>query len=148
MPAAHDHHHAHGPANRGRVVHTTAAPLFVCEPAGRAGTAVVAVHGEPGIDAAFEAGLRTIAADGALAVAPYLYFRDGGPDYPAADRAGAAFARLDPADVDIDVDAAVAHLTARLGVPADAIRLAGRGRGLAAAERGAHRHGLPAPVPL
>ena len=100
VPAAHDHrphHHAHGPANRGRVVHTTAAPLFVCEPAGPAGAAVVAVHGEPGIDAAFEAGLRTIAADGALAVAPYLYFRDGGPDYPAADRARAAFARLDPA---------------------------------------------------
>ena len=141
-----DHHHAHGPANRGRIVYTTAAPLFVCAPAGRSAGAVVAVHGEPGIDADFEAGLRRIAADGTLTVAPYLYFRDGGPDYPVADRASAAFAALDPADVDIDVDAALTHLTQRLGVPATAIRLAGRGPGLAAAERGAHRHGLPAPV--
>jgi carboxymethylenebutenolidase len=148
VPDHHAHHHAHGPANRGRVVHTTAAPLFVCEPAGPAAAAVVAVHGEPGIDADFETGLRAIAAEGAVAVAPYLYFRDGGPDYPAAEQARAAFAELDPADVDIDVDAALAHLTSRLGVPTTAIRLAGRGPGLAAAERGAHRHGLPAPVLL
>lgn len=140
-----EHHHAHGPANRGRVVHSTAAPLFVCGAAGAA-TAVVAVHGEPGIDHEFETGVRALAGAGAVVVAPYLYFRDGGPDYPHPDRARAAFARLDPGAVDVDLDAALAHLTGRLGVTADRIRLLGSGAGVPAARRAAARHHLPDPV--
>lgn len=137
-----DHHHSHGPANRGRVVHTTAAPLFVCGATGSP-TAVVAVHGEPGIDHDFETGVRALAGAGAVVVAPYLYFRDGGPDYPHPDRARAAFARLDAGAVDVDLDAAVAHLTGRLGIAPSAVRVVGSGAGVPAARRAAARHGLP-----
>uniref|UniRef100_UPI00355628A5 hypothetical protein n=1 Tax=Pseudonocardia nigra TaxID=1921578 RepID=UPI00355628A5 len=98
-----DHHHAHGPANRGRFVLTTAAPLFVCPPPGPARGAVVALHSSTGIDDAFEAGLRLIACRGLLVVAPYGYFRDGGPHHPPGPAADAAYARLTDADLDADV---------------------------------------------
>ncbi|MBC3192932.1 hypothetical protein H7X46_17885 [Pseudonocardia sp. C8] len=140
-----EHHHAHGPANRGRVVHTTSAPLFVTGDERAPGGAVVIVHGEPGIDAELEARARATAAGGSLVVVPYLYFRDGGPDYPHPDRAAAAYAGLDPADVDADVDGAVDHLTGRLGIVPAAIRLAGAGAGMPAAARAADRLGLPGP---
>lgn len=146
-----DHHHAHGPANRGRTVHTTSAPLFVTGSDGRDGDdggAVVIVHGETGIDAGLEDGARAVAATGRLVVVPYLYFRDGGPDYPHPEQAGAAHARLTPDDIDADIDGAVDHITGRLGLDRGSIRLLGVGRGMPAAVRAGHRHGLPVPGQL
>ncbi|OLL98542.1 hypothetical protein Ae331Ps2_2209 [Pseudonocardia sp. Ae331_Ps2] len=128
-------------------MHTTSAPLFVTGE-DTAPEAVVVVHGEPGIDAGLEADIRTLAAGGRLVVVPYLYFRDGGPDYPQYDLAEAAFARLDPTDVDADVDGAVDHLTGRLGFDRSALRLAATGGGRPGAARAAHRLGLPDPLPL
>jgi carboxymethylenebutenolidase len=109
-----EHHHAHGPANRGRVVLTTAAPLFVCEPPVPAGAAVIALHGPHGITAEFEWGLRAVAARGYLAAAPIHYFRDGGHEYVSAVSARRAYAALAGQDIDADVDAAVDHVTGRL----------------------------------
>jgi regulator of ribonuclease activity A len=107
-----EHHHAHGPANRGRVVLTTAAPLFVCEPSAPSGTAVIALHGPYGITAGFEWGLRAVAAQGYLVAAPIHYYRDGGHEYVSAADARRAYDAL--ADVDADVDAAADHLVGRL----------------------------------
>lgn len=143
-----DHHHAHGPANRGRTVHTTSAPLFVTGGDGGESGAVVIVHGEPGIDAGLEDGARAVAATDRLVVVPYLYFRDGGPDYPHPEQAGTAYSRLTPADIDADIDGAVAHLTGRLGLDRDSIRLLGVGPGMPAATRAAHRLCLPVPGQL
>jgi regulator of ribonuclease activity A len=114
-----EHHHAHGPANRGRVVLTTTAPLFVCEPpvpAGPvpAGAAVIALHGPHGITAGFEWGLRAVAAHGYLVAAPIHYFRDGGREYVSAVSARRAYAALAEQDINADVDAAVDHVTGRL----------------------------------
>jgi dienelactone hydrolase len=117
-----EHHHAHGPANRGRVVLTTAAPLFVCEPAaGTTRAAVVALHGRHGITAAFERGLRAVAAHGYLVAAPIHYFRDGGPEYVTAFAARDAYAALSEEDIEADVDAAVHHLGDRLGLRVAAV---------------------------
>ena len=142
------HHHAHGPANRGRIVHTTAAPLFVSGSGHPIAGAVMALHGVHGIDARFEAGIRHLASRGLLVVAPYLYFREGGPDHPEPERARAAFALLTVDGLDTDVDAAITHLTRRHGVPAARIRLLGCGGGIEPARRGAARHGLGPPVEL
>jgi regulator of ribonuclease activity A len=109
-----EHHHAHGPANRGRVVLTTAAPLFVCEPPAPAGAAVIALHGPHGITADFEWGLRAVAAQGYLVAAPIHYFRDGGHEYVSAVTARHAYAALSNQDIDADVDGAVDHVTGRL----------------------------------
>lgn len=115
MPS--EHHHAHGPANRGRVVYTTAAPLFVCEPsAGPASAAVIALHGRHGITAAFERGMRAIAVHGYLVAAPFHYFRDGGPEYLTPIAADDAYAAVSNADIDADVDAAMDYLGSRLGL--------------------------------
>jgi carboxymethylenebutenolidase len=116
-----EHHHAHGPANRGRVVLTTAAPLFVCEPSGAPRAAVIALHGRHGITAAFERGLRAVAVHGYLAAAPFHYFRDGGPEYVTASSARDAYAALSEADIDADVDAALDHLGGRLGLRVAAV---------------------------
>jgi hypothetical protein len=110
------HNHAHGPANRGRIVRTTAAPVFVCEPTATPRGAVIVLHGVGGITAGLEAGMRTAAARGLLAVAPFLYYRDGGPEYPQAEQAREAWARLTQEDLDTDIDAAAQHVTTRLGV--------------------------------
>jgi carboxymethylenebutenolidase len=109
-----EHHHAHGPANRGRVVLTTAAPLFVCEPPSLAAAAVIALHGPRGITAGFEWGLRAVAAQGYLVAAPIHYFRDGGHEYVTPASARRAYAALSEADIDADVDAAVDHVASRL----------------------------------
>lgn len=112
-----EHHHAHGPANRGRVVLTTAAPLFVCEPAaGIPAAAVIALHGRHGITAAFERGLRAVAGHGYLVAAPFHYFRDGGPEYVTPSSACDAYAALSEEDIDADVDAALDHISGRLGL--------------------------------
>jgi carboxymethylenebutenolidase len=109
-----EHHHAHGPANRGRVVLTMAAPLFVCEPPVLAGAAVIALHGPRGITAEFERGLRAVAAQGYLVAAPIHYFRDGGHEYVSDVTARHAYAALADQDLDADVDAAVDHVAGRL----------------------------------
>jgi regulator of ribonuclease activity A len=109
-----EHHHAHGPANRGRVVLTTAAPLFVCEPPFLAAAAVIALHGPHGITAGFEWGLRAVAAQGYLVAAPIHYFRDGGHEYVSVASARRAYAALAESDIDADVDAAVDHVASRL----------------------------------
>jgi dienelactone hydrolase len=116
-----EHHHAHGPANRGRVVLTTAAPLFVCEPPVPAEAAVIALHGPHGITAEFEWGLRAVASRGYLVAAPIHYFRDGGHEYVSAASASHAYAALNARDIDADVDAAVEHVTGRLGLRAAAV---------------------------
>jgi dienelactone hydrolase len=137
------HSHAHGPANRGRVVRTTAAPVFVCEPAAPRG-AVIVLHGPGGITAELEAGMRRAAARGLLAVAPYLYYRDGGPEYPSPDEAEAAYARLTGDDVDTDVEAATRYVTERLGT--GPVALAAVGPSATAAARATARHQYAASV--
>ena len=47
----HEHHHAHGPANRRRWIMPSAAPLFVRFPVERANTGVLVLHDEHGLDA-------------------------------------------------------------------------------------------------
>ncbi|HEY6493721.1 MAG TPA: hypothetical protein VIZ43_10630 [Trebonia sp.] len=132
------HHHAHGPANRGLVVLTTAAPLFLCAPApGGRGTAVIALHGRRGITAQFERGVRAVAAHGYLVAAPYHYFRDGGPEYVTDTAASDAYA-LSPGDIDTDVAAAIEHVTGRLGLRAAAV--IGLESAAAAVKRAGERH--------
>lgn len=117
-----EHHHAHGPANRGQVVLTTAAPLFVCEPsAGLPRAGVIALHGRHGITAAFERGLRAVAVHGYLVAAPFHYFRDGGPEYVTSSSARAAYAALSDEDIDADIDAALDHISGRLGLRVAAV---------------------------
>jgi dienelactone hydrolase len=137
------HSHAHGPANRGRVVHTTAAPVFVCEPASPRG-AVVFLHGPHGITADLESGMRTAAARGLLAVAPFFYYRDGGLEYPGHDEARDAYARLSGDDIDTDVDAATRYVLARLGV--DHVCVVAAGASAPAAARAMDRHRYAASV--
>jgi dienelactone hydrolase len=144
----HAHQHAHGPANRGRIVLTTAAPLFVCPPTSPVRGALVALHAGTGIDDEFEAGLRLVACRGLLVVAPYAYYRDGGPHHPPGPSADTAYARLRDADLDADVDAAVDHLTSRIGLPAAAICCLGAGSGAVPAARAAERHPFAATVVL
>jgi len=118
----HEHHHAHGPANRRRIMLATAAPLFVCEPLAEApGAAVIALHGPHGITAEFERALRALAAHGYLAAAPFHYYRDGGPEYVSEAAASSAYAALDADDIDADVDAAIEHVSGRLGLPVTAV---------------------------
>jgi carboxymethylenebutenolidase len=163
----HEHHHAHGPANRRRLVLTTAAPLFLCEPVadGRRGavstavdaavstavntavsTAVVALHGPRGITAEFERGLRAVAASGCLVAAPFHYFRDGGPEYVTGPSARAAYAALAEDDIDADVDAAIEHVVGRLRLPVVAVL--GPTSVAAAVRRAGDRHPAVASVVL
>jgi carboxymethylenebutenolidase len=133
-------HHAHGPANRGRIVLTTAAPLFVCEPiVEHPLEAVIALHGPRGITSEFEDGLRAMAARGYLVAAPFHYFRNGGPEYVNADAAILAYEALTEFDIDVDIDAAIDHVETRLGLrPVAVIGAAPAAAG--AARRAAGRH--------
>jgi Dienelactone hydrolase family len=133
-----EHHHGHGPANRGRVVLTTAAPLFVCEPLTRPEAAVIVLHGRRGLTEAFERGLRAIAARGYLVAAPFHYFRDGGPEYVDESAARDAYSALATEDIDADVDAAVGHITERLGLRVAAV--IGPESTAAAVQRAGERH--------
>ncbi|HVT66966.1 MAG TPA: hypothetical protein VHF26_04395, partial [Trebonia sp.] len=133
-----EHHHAHGPANRGRIVLTTAAPLFVCEPPAPAGGAVIALHGPHGLTAEFEWGLRAVAAQGYLVAAPIHYFRDGGHEYVSDVTARRAYAALADQDMDADVDAAVNHVTGRLRLRV--VALMGSEPAAAVVRRAASRH--------
>jgi hypothetical protein len=135
------HHHAHGPANRGRFVLATTAPLFICEPPetpGSTSQAVVAVHGPYGVTAEFERAVRAIAVRGLLVAAPILYFRDGGGEYLTPESAAAAYATLTDTGVDADIDGAIAHVVDRLGLRVAAV--VGAGAFLSALLRAGERH--------
>ncbi|RRO19935.1 hypothetical protein EIL87_02840 [Saccharopolyspora rhizosphaerae] len=138
------HHHAHGPANRGRRVLRTAAPLFVRFPRTRAGAAVVVLHDAYGLTAPIEDGCRALARRGYVAVAPYLYYETGGkefrPEHP--DTAHAAMSLLDPEDLAADVAGALDHLSTRLGFPARATAVLGVGTSGDLATRAAAEHRL------
>lgn len=129
MPTEPAHHHAHGPANRGRRVLRTAAPLFVRFPRTRARGAVVVLHDAYGLTEPIEECCRALARSGYVAVAPYLYYETGGkefrPEHP--ETAQAAMCLLAADDLAADVAAALDHLNARLGIPAGATGVLGVG---------------------
>lgn len=106
-------HLAHGPANRGRRVLETAAPLFVCEPPSDPRGGAVLIHGLPGLTHDAEAACRRLASGGWLTVAPFLYHASGGRVFDDPDRARAELAGLSPAGLAADVTAAVTYLAGR-----------------------------------
>lgn len=120
-------HLAHGPANRGKRVLETAAPLFVCEPDQVPRGGLVVVHGLFGLTHAVEAACRRLAADGWLTAAPFLYHSHGGPVFGEAARARAELSGLSLADLGGDVAAALAYLAGRGCLEAAVIGL-GTGR--------------------
>lgn len=129
MSAVVEHHHAHGPANRGRRVLQTAAPLFVRFPDSLATTAVVVLHDAAGLTDAVEDCCRELARLGHLAVAPYFYYETGGREFATAEPgvARAAWARLRPADLAADVAGALDYLERRCGIRGSATALLGIG---------------------
>ncbi|RJL24426.1 dienelactone hydrolase family protein [Bailinhaonella thermotolerans] len=115
------HAHAHGPANRGRRVLRTAAPLFVREPGTGAYGGAVVLHDVFGVTEYAEGACRRLAREGWIAVSPYLYHERGGPAYEPAEpaereRARGELARLSPEDLAADVEGALAYLTGRRGL--------------------------------
>ena len=139
-------HLAHGPANRGRRVLDTAAPLFVCEPRTAPRGGVVMMHDIFGLTHEVEAACRRLAGDGWLTVAPFLYHRHGGPVFgdsvsgdsafensvsrdsvAAVAGARAELSGLSLKDLGGDVAAAVSYLAGR-GCPQAAIIGLGTGR--------------------
>lgn len=125
------HHHSHGPANRGRRVLETSAPLFVRFPDRLAETAVIVVHDAYGLTTPIEDCCRALARLGHLAVAPILYYETGGraftTDQPGIARA--AWDRLRPADIVADVHGAVDYLERRCGIPPSSTALLSIGAG-------------------
>ncbi|MEV4376930.1 dienelactone hydrolase family protein [Streptosporangium sp. NPDC049644] len=144
------HHHAHGSANRGRVVLQTAAPLFVCEPAGEPVAGVIVLHDVWGITPPVESRMRALSGRGWLTVAPYLFYRSGGPDFTAQDRARAEAAMSEPSTEDLaaDFDAALDYLVEKRGVLAETIAVVGFGTGGYLAAWAAGRHRLAAGVSI
>ncbi|MFB4319492.1 dienelactone hydrolase family protein [Actinomadura sp. 21ATH] len=110
-------HLSHGPANRGRRVLQTAAPLFVREPWSgvdvRGG--VVVLHDVLGVTDLAEDVCRRLARDGRLAVSPYLYYERGGPAFDTAELAVARreMERLRGEDLAADIDGAISYLKGR-----------------------------------
>jgi len=149
-------HLAHGPANRGRRVLETAAPLFVCEPAGEPRGGAVLVHGLLGLTHDVEAACRELAAHGWLAVAPFLYHGHGGPAFgPGPEeesRARVELAGLSRDDLDADVSAAVAYLANRGCLDVAVVGLGTGTGGFPPLESFAGGRGVPlletGPVPL
>ncbi|WP_344928389.1 dienelactone hydrolase family protein, partial [Streptosporangium carneum] len=111
--------HAHGPANRGRRVLDAAAPLFVCEPAGRPVGGALVLHDVFGVTDHAEEVCRALAREGRLAVSSYLYHERGGPAFAADElaRARAHMTELTAADLAADVGAALGYLEARRAGP-------------------------------
>ncbi|MDA3624550.1 dienelactone hydrolase family protein [Saccharopolyspora oryzae] len=124
-----DHHHAHGPANRGRRVLRTAAPLFVRFPSTRPRTAVVVLHDAYGLTEPIEDCCRALAGRGHVAVAPYLYYETGGKEFRPDNEhtAQAALSLLAADDLAADIAGALDHLTTRLGIPTTATGVLGVG---------------------
>lgn len=137
-----EHHHGHGPANRGRQVLQTAAPLLVRTPGGRGRAAVVLLHDMHGLDERTELAARSLANCGYLTVVPYLYHQDGGRVFrpQESDAAAAAMAGLSTTDLADDVAGALDHLRRRLGFDDRDIGFAGMGAGAHLAALAAREH--------
>ncbi|WP_037360455.1 dienelactone hydrolase family protein [Amycolatopsis orientalis] len=123
------HHHGHGPANRGRRVVRTSAPLLVRHPPGggsRVRGAVLVLHGAAGLDEPVEYCCRTLASCGYVTVAPLFYYETGGPTF-GPDTADAAFAALALSDLEADLAGALDYLGTRLGMPRRRVAAAGFG---------------------
>lgn len=142
------HHHAHGPANRGRRVLRTAAPLFVRFPRSRPHAAVVVLHDSYGLTEAIEDCCRALARSGYVAVAPYLYYETGGKEYRPEhqETAQAAMSLLAADDLAADIAGALDHLDTRMGIPARATAVLGVGMGGHLATWAAAEHELAAAV--
>ncbi|MFI6521149.1 dienelactone hydrolase family protein [Spirillospora sp. NPDC050679] len=110
-------HLSHGPANRGRRVLQTAAPLFVREPwsGGPPRGGAIVLHDVFGVTEHAEDACRRLARQGLLAVSPYLYYEHGGPAFDAGDLAVARreMERLRPDDLSADIAGAVSYLEGR-----------------------------------
>lgn len=119
------HHHPHGPANRGRRVLATAAPLFVQEPLGPARGGVIVLHDVFGLTEHIEHYCRSLAGQGWLAVAPYHYYDTGGRVYPELETARAALGHLTAHSLWTDVAGASHYLTERRGVPGGSVTVVG-----------------------
>lgn len=145
MPTEPAHHHAHGPANRGRRVLRTAAPLFVRFPRTRPRAAVVVLHDAYGLTEPIEDCCRALARCGYVAVAPYLYYETGGKEFrPEHEQtAKAAMSLLADDDLAADVAGALDHLHTRLAVPARTTAVLGVGTSGELATRAAADHELP-----
>lgn len=143
-----DHTHAHGPANRGRRVLKTAAPLFVREPDGPARGGAIVLHDVFGVSDYVEEYCRRLAAEGWLAVAPYLYYEYGGRDFRPEQlgTARAAMESLHPDDLEADIDGAVDHLVRRCGLDTARCTATGFSMGGYLATWAAGRHALGAAV--
>ncbi|GAA2632601.1 dienelactone hydrolase family protein [Actinomadura fulvescens] len=117
-------HLSHGPANRGRRVLQTAAPLFVREPwaPGPPRGGVIVLHDVFGVTEYAEDACRRLARDGWLAVSPYLYYEHGGPAFDAGDLAVARreMAGLRAEDLTADIEGAISYLRER-GAPKIAV---------------------------
>lgn len=139
-----DHHHAHGPANRGRRVLETSAPLFVRWPETPPRTAVVVLHDVYGLTGDVERRCATLAAHGQLAVAPYFYYETGGREFTTTspERARRAWARLTEASKLADVAGALDHLRRRCGIPPESITLLGIGAGADVAAAASTHYGV------
>lgn len=122
-------HHSHGPANRGRRVLETAAPLFVVEPNGPIRGGVVVLHDMYGLTEEIERHCRALAAGGWLPVAPYHYYEAGGREYCDPDTARTAYTERDPMQLRSDVDACIDYLTTRRGLPHQDVHIRGFGAG-------------------
>ena len=144
MPTEPAHHHTHGPANRGRRVLRTAAPLFVRFPRARPRSAVIVLHDAYGLTEPIEDCCRGLARSGYVAVAPYLYYEAGGKEFrPEHEEAAqAALSQLAADDLAADVAGALDHLSARLGIPAQATGVLGVGASGDLATRAAAEHQL------
>ncbi|WP_017613903.1 dienelactone hydrolase family protein [Nocardiopsis salina] len=144
----HSHTHAHGPANRGRRVLKTAAPLFVREPDGPPRGGAIVLHDVFGVSEYVEEYCRRLAAEGWLAVAPYLYYEYGGRDFrpEQLSTARAAMDSLGPDDLAADIDGAVDHLVRRCGLDAARCTATGFSMGGYLATWAAGRHALGAAV--
>jgi dienelactone hydrolase len=141
------HHHSHGPANRGRRVLETAAPLFLVEPGGPIRGGIVVLHDVHGLTEEIERYCRELAADGWLAVAPYHYYEAGGREYHDPDAAHAAYTERDSAQFQSDVHACIDYLTTHRGLPRQDVQVRGFGVGgqLAAWARDARNPATPTP---
>lgn len=144
------HQHAHGPANRGRRVLRTAAPLFVRFPSTEARAAVVVLHDVYGLTEGVEEHCRALARRGYLVIAPYLYYETGGKEFRTEheETARAAMSLLAPDDLAADVSGALDHLGRRVGIPPHSIGLLGIGMGGYLASRAAVDHELAAVVAI
>ncbi|GAA4089111.1 dienelactone hydrolase family protein [Actinomadura miaoliensis] len=118
-----EHHLSHGPANRGRYVLQTAAPLFVREPVGAPRGAVIVLHDVFGVTDYAEEACRRLARGGWLAVSPYLYYEHGGPAFDATELpvARGEMTRLTAEGLAADIAGARDYLTGRRGMPAPAV---------------------------